>query len=289
MLLDPIAISIGPFAIRWYALAYVAGILLGWKYVGWLSKLRHPGECRDPEDASASSRKISRPWRLRWIPGQARDDAQPLLPPAAYDDIITYAVLGILLGGRIGYVLFYNLPYYLESPLEALKIWQGGMSFHGGLVGVITAFIMFCRKYKLRFFTVSDLLACATPIGLFFGRIANFINGELYGRVTDVPWGMVFPHGGPLPRHPSQLYEAGLEGLVLFVILFLLATRTNAREKTGVLSGVFLMGYAIARAVVENFREPDAQIGFLLGAFTMGQLLCVPMLLFGAWLVFRRR
>lgn len=251
--IDPVAIAIGPLAIRWYALAYVTGILLGYFYV----------------------RKLA-----------LRPGAWPL-DRKQIDDMITYAIIGIILGGRLGYVLVYNHDYYLEHPLDALKIWQGGMAFHGGLVGVLLAFVLFCRQRGLPWLPVMDMVACATPIGLFFGRVANFINGELFGRPTAAPWGVVFPHGGELPRHPSQLYEAGLEGLLLFLILAFFAWRTDALRRTGLLGGMFLAGYGIARAFVEHFREPDAQIGFLIGSVTTGQLLCVPMVVAGVVLMVR--
>lgn len=251
--IDPIALQLGPFAIRWYALAYIAGIFLGWRYVIWLHKRR----------------------------------PIPNLTAKAIEDLMLWAVLGIILGGRLGYVLFYKPSFYFENPLHALKIWEGGMSFHGGAIGVMIAFALFARRYKVPYLPLMDAIASAVPIGLFFGRIANFINGELWGRVTEVPWGIIFPHGGELPRHPSQLYEAGLEGLVLFIILFLLARFTNIREKPGALGGCFLIGYALARMTVEQFREPDAYLGFLFGTVTMGQLLSAPMLLAGLWLVLR--
>lgn len=251
--ISPIALQIGPLAIRWYALAYVAGIVLGYYYVSWLNKRQ----------------------------------SQPIFSEKARDDLIFYAVLGVLLGGRIGYILFYNLAYYLQHPADILMLWHGGMSFHGGLAGVLIAYLFYAKKYGLRWLTVMDYLAAATPIGLFLGRLANFINGELYGRVTTAPWGMVFPHGGPEPRHPSQLYEAGLEGLVLFFILFGFATCTNALQKRGFIGGLFLAGYGMARFTVECFREPDAQVGFLAFGLTMGQLLCLPMIAFGLFLTIR--
>jgi phosphatidylglycerol:prolipoprotein diacylglycerol transferase len=252
-IIDPVAIHLGPLAVRWYALAYVVGIVLGTRYAIFLAS-------QNPQGPN----KI------------------------LYDDFITYAVLGIILGGRIGYVLFYNFDYYFHNPLDALMVWHGGMAFHGGLIGVITAIFVFTRIKKISFFAFSDILACATPIGLFFGRIANFINGELYGRVSDAPWAMVFPHGGDLPRHPSQLYHAALEGLCLFLIMAVLAQNKKLRARTGFLSGAFLSGYALFRGFVEFFREPDMQIGFLWGGITMGQVLCVPMLLAGLWLMLRR-
>ena len=253
--ISPIALAIGPLTIRWYALAYVAGILLGQYYVIWLNK------------------------RL----------AAPLLIKKAQDDLILYAVLGVILGGRTGYVLFYNLAYYFDHPADIAQIWHGGMSFHGGLLGVLIAFYFFARRYKIYWLQLMDLLAAATPIGLFFGRLGNFVNGELYGRVTDMPWGMVFPHGGPLPRHPSQLYEASLEGLTLFIVLWLFATKTRALQYRGILGGTFVGGYGLSRFIVEFFREPDAQVGYLVGGLSMGQLLCMPMIAFGAWLVMTAR
>ncbi len=251
--IDPVALQIGPIAIRWYSLAYVTGIVLGW-------------------------------WIVKWL-----DRDRPILSKQGYDDIIIYAIIGIMLGGRIGYVLFYQAGFYFSHPSEALKIWHGGMSFHGGLIGFLLAFALFCRKYHIGFLTLQDRLAVVAPLGLFFGRIANFINGELYGRVTDSNLGMVFPHGGELPRYPSQLFEAFGEGLVLFCILFGLATLTRAKEKTGLLGGVFLLGYSIARLIVEQFREPDEQLGFIFASVTMGQILSVPMFIAGFYLLFHHR
>ena len=251
---DPIAVEIGPVVIRWYALAYVASLLLGWQLMRLLAR-----------------RGIT---RMRQVD---------------VDDFLIWATIGVVLGGRLGYVLFYNPGYYLENPLDALATWRGGMSFHGGLLGVIVATVWFARRRKLSLFDVADPLAVTVPIGLFLGRISNFINGELYGRVSDVPWAMVFPFGGAEPRHPSQLYQAGLEGLVLFVVLMWLALGTDAAKRRGLLSGVFLTGYAIARIIAELFREPDAHIGFLAGGATMGQLLSVPMLIAGLWLMARAR
>jgi phosphatidylglycerol---prolipoprotein diacylglyceryl transferase len=250
--IDPVLIAIGPFAIRWYALAYIAGIVLGWRLVQ----------------------------RLVQRPGWA-------LTPEAVDDLVFYATLGIILGGRIGYVLFYQPGHYLSQPLDMLAVWRGGMSFHGGLLGVLLATFLFARKRKLAFFEVTDALAVATPIGLFLGRIANFINAELWGRVTDLPWGVLFPTAGPEPRHPSQLYEAALEGLVLFAVMLWFARRPYGPEARGLLSGVFLIGYALARITAELFREPDVQIGYLAGGLTMGQLLSLPMLAFGIFLAVR--
>ncbi len=249
--ISPIALQIGPVAIHWYALAYVAGILLAQRIVRW---------------ADARS-------------------GQPILTPKAYEDMVLYGVLGVILGGRLGYVLFYNFEYYLEHLDKIMHIWQGGMSFHGGLAGVLIAFWLFARRYKLKWLQLMDRIAVATPIGLLLGRLANFVNGELYGRTTDVPWGIIFPSGGPLPRHPSQLYEAVLEGLVLGLVLLFLVTRTKALSHIGTLSGVFAIGYALSRFTVEFVREPDVQLGYLTLGLTMGQWLCLPMAAAGLWAV----
>ena len=248
--IDPVLVSMGPFAIRWYALAYIAGILLGWRYVLRLA-------ARQPGGADA----------------------------AAIDDLVVWMVLGIILGGRLGYVLFYKPGYYLANPAEVLYVWQGGMSFHGGLIGVAAALVLFARRRGLGLLPLADLIACAAPIGLFFGRIANFINGELWGRPSDVAWAVVFPRGGPLPRHPSQLYEALLEGLVLFLVLLALWRLTRLRDRPGALTGAFLVGYGVFRSVVELFREPDAHLGFVVAGATMGQLLSLPLIAAGLWLM----
>jgi phosphatidylglycerol:prolipoprotein diacylglycerol transferase len=247
--IDPVIFQIGPFALRWYALAYVAGLVLGWRYMLWLN-------------------------------ARAK-----LMAAEAVDDFLVWCTLGVILGGRLGYVLFYNLPYYAENPLQALMIWQGGMSFHGGVLGVTIAEIVFARRRGIKLLHLTDLVACAVPVGMFFGRLANFINGELFGRVSDVPWAMIFPAGGPLPRHPSQLYEAFFEGVVLFLLLFWLVRRFGILRRPGVATGIFLLGYALARMAVEVFREPDAHIGTLAAGSTMGQWLSVPMILGGIILV----
>jgi len=205
--------------------------------------------------------------------------------PQDIDDFVVWATLGVVLGGRLGYVLFYSSGYYAENPLAILEIWKGGMSFHGGLIGVIVATLLFVRRRGIRFLPFADLVACAAPIGLFLGRIANFFNGELYGRVSDVAWAIVFPRGGPEPRHPSQLYEAGLEGLVLFVLLYGLWRINGIRQRPGTLVGTFFAGYGLARTTVELFREPDTHIGFLLGGTTTGQWLSVPMVVLGLSLI----
>ncbi|OLP57182.1 prolipoprotein diacylglyceryl transferase [Rhizobium rhizosphaerae] len=259
--IDPVIVAIGPLKIHWYGLAYVAGILVGWRYARML--LATP-----------------RLWR--------RDT-----PPAsleAIDDFILWVAAGIVLGGRIGYVLFYDFAAVVENPLRALQIWNGGMSFHGGLLGTTLAMVLFARKRAIPMWSLFDIVAAVVPIGLFFGRLGNFINGELWGRITDVPWAMVFPTGGPFARHPSQLYEAGLEGIVLFIVLAVLIYRGRALKTPGLIAGVFVTGYGLARIVVENFREPDAQLGYLLGGWlTMGMLLSLPMVAAGLWAIWRAR
>ncbi|MEI6729771.1 MAG: prolipoprotein diacylglyceryl transferase [Pseudomonadota bacterium] len=251
--ISPIALQIGPLAIRWYSLAYLAGILGGWWLIGKLNN--------------------------RF--------ATPLLNKQAFEDIPVWVIAGIILGGRLGYVCFYKPDYYIANPIEILQVWHGGMSFHGGLLGVITAAFLFARKFKVNFLALTDLFAVVTPIGLFFGRIANFINGELYGRITyNSPFAMLFPGGGDQPRHPSQLYEASLEGAALFAVLMLIAFYTKTLGRTGSMSGLFLLGYASARSVCELFREPDSFITFLPNFITMGQLLSLPMLAVGLYLVF---
>lgn len=243
--IDPVAIHLGPLSIHWYALAYLAGILGGW----WLAK------------------RIVRLDNNKYRPNEAD-----------IDDFMTWAVLGVILGGRIGYILFYNFHVYLENPLEALKIWQGGMSWHGALIGVITVIIAYAKLKKVELFRLSDLFSVGATIGFFFGRITNFINGELFGRVTDASWGIVFPRGGELPRHPSQLYEAALEGLVLFIILVTMAHVAKIRNTPGLISAAFLFFYGAFRFIIEFFREPDAQLGFIIGELSMGQLLCIPVM-----------
>lgn len=251
---DPIAIAIGPFAIRWYALAYITGILLGWVY-------------------ARAILKSERAWG-----GPA-----PITLPD-FDDFVLWITLGIILGGRIGYVLFYNLPHYIEHPLEIFYLWTGGMSFHGGFIGSVLAVILFARSRRIRVMSLGDIICAVEPIGQFLGRMANFINGELWGRPSDVPWAMVFPGGGPLPRHPSQLYQAGLEGLLVFVVLAVMI-RMGALKRPGLIVGAFACLYGCTRIIGEFFREPDAQLGFLWGGLTMGMLLSVPMIAAGVLIV----
>ena len=255
---DPVLVQIGPFAIRWYALAYVAGILLGWRY-------------------AVSLVKNERLWG-----GQT-----PTLTPLQIDDLILWITLGVILGGRLGYVLFYSTSLFWTDPLEILKVWHGGMSFHGGLIGVTVALIGFALRNKVEVFRLSDLVAPAAPIGLFFGRIANFINGELWGRPTTVPWGIIFPNAGPEPRHPSQLYEATLEGIVLFIILRIATHRLKWLQRRGAITGLFLLCYALARISLENVREPDRFMPHFPLGLTMGMLLSIPMALFGLFLLWR--
>lgn len=252
-MIDPIALELGPIAIRWYALAYIVGLVGGWQYI----------------------KRVAAPK----FPGQISHDH--------VDDFLFWATIGVVLGGRIGYVLFYNFDYFSSNPVAIFQVWKGGMSFHGGFMGVVVAAILFCKKHKLPLLTFGDLLACGAPIGLFFGRIANFANSELYGRATDVPWGVIFPNGGPDPRHPSQIYEAIMEGLILFIVLFILSRREKLRQAPGLFVGIFIAGYGIARSIVELFRQPDAQIGFLSGGSTMGQWLSVPMILIGLFFIWR--
>jgi phosphatidylglycerol:prolipoprotein diacylglycerol transferase len=253
---DPIAISIGPFAIRWYALAYIGGILLGWFYAR--SLIKNEKLWGGPAPISLTQ----------------------------MDDFILWVTLGIILGGRTGYVLFYNLPFFIQHPAEILELWKGGMSFHGGFLGCVVAVMWFAHKNRISILSLGDITTAVGPIGLFLGRIANFINGELWGRPADpnLPWAMIFPTGGPLPRHPSQLYEAGLEGIVLFTVLAVMI-RLGALKRPGLILGSFIAIYGLARIIGEHFREPDPQLGFLWGGLTMGMLLSVPMVIVGAIII----
>ena len=253
---DPVLIQLGPLAIRWYALAYIGSLLLGWRIMR----------------------------RLVRLSPQVATELQT-------DDFLTWATLGVVLGGRLGYVLFYQPGQYLQNPLGAFAVWQGGMSFHGGVLGVVTALVIYCRRQGVPLLGFADRLAVVVPIGLGLGRIANFINGELWGRPAPdwLPWAMIFPAAGPEPRHPSQLYQAGMEGLILLLVLAFLCRSPAIRARFGMLTGVFLVGYGIARIIGEFFRQPDAFLGFLFAGATMGQLLSVPMILAGAWLIARAR
>ncbi len=241
--IDPVIFSIGPLAVRWYGLMYLFGFVGGYFMMCHVAKFRKMAINQD-----------------------------------TISDLLFYAVLGVVIGGRLGYTLFYNTKYYLSHPLQIFYVWEGGMSFHGGLLGVLIVLLLFCRRRNLPLLLIADLAVAAVPIGLGFGRIGNFINAELWGRVTDHPWGVIFPGGGSFPRHPSQLYEAGLEGLALFVIIYLLHRLGAGR---GVPAFSFVFFYGLFRFMVEFVRQPDSQLGFLWGGATMGQLLSLPMILFG--------
>ncbi len=262
--IDPVAIQLGPLAVRWYGLAYLAGIIIGWRYARRLVQ-------------------DERLWGARPAPMRAAD----------IDDFLIWLVIGIVVGGRVGYALFYQPGYYLDDPLSVLRLWEGGMAFHGGLLGTILAMAIFALRRGIPMLSLFDVAAASVTFGLFFGRIANFINGELWGRVTDQPWGVVFCNAsieaasggicpaGLAPRHPSQLYEAALEGLLLFVVLRILTHRFQSLARPGLTGGAFVAGYGIARIVVEFFREPDPQLGTFAGFLTMGMILSIPMILVG--------
>lgn len=245
--IDPVAFSLGPLKVHWYGLMYLVGFMTAWGLAHWRVKHYH----------------------LDWTSEQI-------------SDLIFYAAIGVILGGRLGYMLFYGWQQLIENPLSLFKLWEGGMSFHGGLLGVAVALVFFARKFKKSFLNVADFVAPIVPLGLAAGRAGNFINGELWGRPTDLPWAMIFPHSDGLPRHPSQLYELGLEGVVLFIVVWCYAAKPRP---VGRVSAVFLIGYALSRLLVECFREPDVQLSYLaFGWLTMGQLLSLPMLLTGIWL-----
>jgi phosphatidylglycerol:prolipoprotein diacylglycerol transferase len=248
--ISPVIFSIGNLSLRWYALAYLIGIISV-----WLLTKRNIAKY----NISISTEQL--------------------------DDIVFYSTLGVILGGRIGYILFYGKDYFFNNPLEIFAIWHGGMSFHGGIIGVIIGLLYFCNKYKINFLKITDLVALYVPIGIFLGRIANFINDELWGRVSTVPWAVKFPSGGYLPRHPSQLYEAITEGLLMFIILNLLWKKEFVRTHYGIISSIFLIIYGISRICMEFFREPDAQIGFIVNNITMGQLLSLPFLILGLYIL----
>ncbi|MDD2967330.1 MAG: prolipoprotein diacylglyceryl transferase [Desulfovibrionaceae bacterium] len=250
---DPVAISLGSFQLRWYGMMYLCAFLTGWLLARY--RAGKPGAGAD--------------WTALDV-----------------DDMLTGFMLGVIAGGRLGYVLFYDLPVYLADPLEIFRIWNGGMSFHGGLLGVMAAMLWFAHKKKKSFWQISDFVAPLVAPGLFFGRIGNFINGELWGKVSDAPWAVLFPHGGDVPRHPSQLYEAALEGLVLFVLVWLFSRQ---RRPWGAVSGLFALGYGLFRFMVEFVRLPDPQLGYLaFGWLTMGQVLCLPLIFIGLWLLLRK-
>ena len=261
--IDPVALQLGPVAIKWYGLAYLAGLLLGWLYI---------------------RRLLSEP--DLWAGGR------PPFDVAKVDDLLLYITAGVVLGGRLGFVIFYEPSYYLANPGDIIAVWKGGMAFHGALVGCLIAVWVFARRNRVNPWSTGDLVTAAVPIGLFFGRIANFINGELFGRPTTLPWGMVFPEAAlhhpdvePTPRHPSQLYEAVLEGLVLFLVLRLMTHYFGALKRPGLVSGVFLAGYAVARSTAELFREPHFAHAFNIGPLTPGIVYSIPMLLMGLFVV----
>lgn len=253
---DPVAIHLGPLAIRWYALAYIAGLLGGWRLLRRLAV--EPPAVANPGDI---------------------------------DDFLSYATFGVILGGRLGYVLFYQPSRFAAHPLEILQVWTGGMSFHGGFLGVCAATILFARSRHIALWRLADIIAVVAPIGLGLGRLANFINGELWGRPAppDLPWAMIFPHVDALPRHPSQLYQAAMEGVLLFILLYTACRTPALRARTGFLTGLFFAGYGVFRIIGEFFREPDAFLGPVLGQASMGQLLSAPMVLAGIVLMLRAR
>lgn len=251
--LDPVLLSIGPFDLRWYALAYIFGLIVGWR---WGMRL-----------AEASPMAITRDH---------------------IDRFLTWAVIGVIVGGRLGAFIFYAPHMFIEQPLQIFKVWEGGMSFHGGILGVTTAMLLFSRMNRIPLFSLTDIVATVAPFGILLGRVANFINGEHWGRLTDVSWAMAFPRSGDLlPRHPSQLYEAAMEGAVLLIVMIIVVRRFNGLSRPGLPTGIFLMGYAIARAIGEVFREPEVLTTVLPFGTTWGQWLSLPMLLGGAWLVHR--
>lgn len=259
--IDPIAFSIGSISVHWYGIAYVVGILLGWYY----------------------AKTIAMNHRL-WPYNQSPITKEQL------DDFILWAAIGIVFGGRIGYILFYDMAAVLANPVRALEIWNGGMSFHGGLLGTTIAMVLYARKYNIPIWSMFDIVGTVAPIGLFFGRIANFINQELWGKITSSPWGVMFPNSAPFARHPSQLYEAALEGVLLAIILVLLVFKGKALKRPGLVTGVFISGYALSRILVEFVREPDAHIGYLVGNWlTMGMVLSLPLLALGLWAIVRAR
>ena len=246
--IDPIALEIGPLKIHWYGVMYLVAFAMAW-FLGWIR-----------------ARKPNSGWNMEQI-----------------TDLVFYNAVGAVLGGRIGYMLFYDFPNFIHQPWIIVRVWDGGMSFHGGLLGVVTAILLFGRRYKKTFFEIGDFTAPLVPLGLAAGRIGNFINGELWGRVTTVPWGIVYPGAGPLPRHPSELYEAFLEGIVLFIVIWLYSAKPKPRMAV---SALFLLGYGIIRFTVEFFRQPDPQLGFVaFGWMTQGQLLSIPMIVIGAILL----
>ena len=253
---DPILIDLGLFQIRWYSIAYILGIIIGWMYATKIIKLTTINKYNFEQ-----------------------------IKTSHFNDLIIYLVIGIVLGGRLGYVTFYNFEYYSQNFLEIFKIWQGGMSFHGGLLGIIISTIIFSKKTKTNFFKFADIISCVAPIGIFLGRIANFVNGELYGKISTLPWSVIFPNGGHLARHPSQIYEAILEGIFLFILINYFALKKQLLFKTGYISGIFLILYAILRILSESFREPDIHLGYFFNYFSLGTLLSLITLIAGLLIV----
>ena len=254
---NPVLVDLGIFEIRWYSIAYILGIIIGWIYAGKIIK-------------KAEQNKYN----------------FEVIKKSDFDDLLIYLVIGIILGGRLGYIIFYNLDYYSQNFLEIFKIWQGGMSFHGGLLGIIVAIYIFTKNKNTSFFKFTDIVACVSPIGIFLGRIANFINGELFGKVSTLPWAVIFPNGGDIARHPSQIYEAILEGVILFILINFLALKKHLIIKSGYISSFFLILYSILRIFSENFREPDQHLGYLFNYFSMGTLLSFFTLIAGFLIIF---
>jgi len=254
--IDPVLVDFGLFQIRWYSVAYILGIILGWFY------------------------------SIKIINNLSKKEGFEIVKAEEFDDFIIYLIFGIVFGGRLGYVIFYNFQYYSQNLLEIFKIWNGGMSFHGGLIGVLVAAIIFSKIKKTSFFKITDIVCCAAPIGLFLGRIANFINGELFGKISTMPWAVIFPEGNNIPRHPTQIYEAFLEGVVLFVLINFLAIKKQFLKKTGHISGLFLISYSILRIFSEIFREPDKHLGYFFGYFSMGILLSLATFIIGCLIIF---
>ncbi len=252
---DPVFIDLGIIQVRWYSLAYIVGILFGW----WYGKILIKKQIEDNNQSNYLKN---------------------------FDDLIAYIIIGVILGGRLGYVIFYNPSFYLENLTEILKLWKGGMSFHGGLLGVIIATIIFSKIKGINFYYFADIISCVAPIGIFLGRVANFINGELFGKVSNLPWAIIFPEGGNFARHPSQIYEAVLEGAVLFLIINFLAIKKKLLLKPGYISGLFLIFYSITRIIGENFREPDVNLGYFFNYFSMGTMLSILTFLSGCCIIF---
>ena len=254
---DPIMIDLGLFQIRWYSIAYILGIIIAWMYATKIIKLTTVNKYNFEQ-----------------------------IKKSEFDDLIIYLVIGIILGGRLGYVLFYNLEYYSQNLFEIFKLWQGGMSFHGGLIGVIVSIIFFSKKTETNFFKSADIVSCVAPIGIFLGRIANFINGELYGKISTLPWAIIFPNAENVARHPSQIYEAILEGIILFILINYLALKKQLLFRTGYISGLFLVSYSVLRIFSENFREPDIHLGYFFNYFSMGTILSSITFLAGCFIIF---